>query len=129
MTLAAFFKSWFWFAIMAAPFFGAIISFALSIYISRRHLDAMIEALKGSRHIAIGAAALLPNGLFGRFLMILKICGALTWPGPFIRAGEMNEDEIRAFPRHLRNWIKAKIWLNVVGFSWGCTVALIIKFL
>lgn len=127
MTLAEFFKSWFWFAIVVAPLPLAPISFALSVYISRRHLDEMVDAFQRSRHIVIGAAALMPNGLFGRFLMILKIGGAITWPGPLVRAGEMDPDEIRAFPRHLRRWIRAKMWITIIGFSWGCTVGLIIK--
>lgn len=103
------------------------VSIGLSVYISRRHLDEMVNAFPRSRHIVIAAAALMPSGLFGRFLMILKIGGAITWPGPFIRAGEMNAEEIRAFPPHLRNWIRAKICINIVAFSWGCTVGLIVK--
>lgn len=128
MTLAEFFKSWFWFAIVIAPVPLVPVSFGLSVYISRRHLDEMVNAFPQSRHIVIGAAALMPNGLFGRFLMILKIGGAITWPGLFVRAGEMDAEEIRAFPPHLKKWINTKIWLNIVSFSWMCTVALILKF-
>jgi len=120
---------WLIILITGFPLVLVVISFALSIYISRCHLDAMVEALKGSRHIAIGAAALLPNGLFGRFLLIAQIYGAVTWPGPLIRAGEMDPDEIRALPRHLRNLIKAKVWLTAGGFLWGCTAGFLIKFL
>jgi len=103
------------------------ISVGLSVYISRHHLDEMVSAFPRSRHIVIGAAALMPSGLFGRFVMILKIGGAITCPGPMVRAGEMEAEEIRAFPPHLRKWIKAKIWITIVGFTWGCTVGLVIK--
>lgn len=103
------------------------ISVGLSVYISRHHLDEMVSAFPRSRHIVIGAAALMPSGLFGRFVMILKIGGAITCPGPMVRAGEMEAEEIRAFPPHLRKWIKAKIWITIVGFTWGCSVGLIIK--
>jgi len=127
MTLAEFFKSWFWFAIVIAPVPFVPVSIGLSVYISRRYLDEMVKAFPRSRHIVIGAAALMPNGLFGRFVMILKIGGAITWPGPMVRAGEMDAEEIRAFPPHLRKWISAKMWITIVGFSWMCTVALIIK--
>jgi hypothetical protein len=127
MTLAEFFKSWFWFAIVIAPVPFVPVSVGLSIYISRRYLDEMVSAFPKSRHVVIGAAALMPSGLFGRFVMILKIGGAITWPGPMVRAGEMDAEEIRAFPPHLRKWIRAKMWITIVGFSWGCTVGLIIK--
>lgn len=127
MTLAEFFKSWFWFAIVIAPVPFVPISIGLSVYISRRYLDEMVNAFPRSRHIVIGAAALMPGGWFGRFVMILKIGGAITWPGPMVRAGEMDAEEIRAFPPHLRKWIRAKMWITIVGFSWGCTVGLIIK--
>jgi len=127
MTLAEFFKSWFWFAIVVAPVPFAPVSFALSVYISQHHLDEMVKAFPRSRHIVMAAAVMMSNGLFGRFVMILKIGGAITWPGPMVRAGEMDAEEIRAFPPHLRRWIRAKMWITIVGFSWGCTVGLIIK--
>jgi hypothetical protein len=118
---------WLGLFVVGFPFVLAVMSFTFSVYISRRHLDAMVAALKGSRHIATGAAGLLPNGLFGRFLLIARISGAVTWPRGLILLGEMDAREVQAFPRHLKSMINLKLLLSVGALLWGSIVAVLLK--
>lgn len=85
-----FWSSWFAFALLAGPILLCFVSLAFSLYLSRRHLDAMLEALKGSRYLAVWAAGLRGHGWFGRFMLTAKVSGMVTWPGPGIRAGELD---------------------------------------
>jgi hypothetical protein len=122
-----FWSSWFAFALLAGPILLAFMSIAFSLYLSRRHLDAMLEALKNSRHIAVWAPGLLENGWFGRFMLTAKVSGIVTWPGPLIRAGELDPDEIRNFPAHLRRLLTAKNVLNGIILVWGAVAFVLLK--
>jgi len=44
--------------VFGGPILLCLVSLAFSLYLSRRHLDAMPEALKGSRYLAVWAAGL-----------------------------------------------------------------------
>lgn len=122
-----FWSSWFAFALLAGPILLAFMSIAFSLYLSRRHLDAMLEALKNSRHIAVWAPGLLDNGWFGRFMLTAKVSGIVTWPGPLIRAGELDPDEIRNFPAHLKRLLTAKNVLNGIILVWGAVAFVLLK--
>jgi hypothetical protein len=122
-----FWSSWFAFALLAGPILLAFMSIAFSLYLSRRHLDAMLEALKNSRHIAVWAPGLLENGWFGRFMLTAKVSGIVTWPGPLIRAGELDPDEIRNFPAHLRRLLTAKNVLNGIILVWGAVAFVLLQ--
>jgi len=113
--------------VFGGPILLAIISLAFSLYLSRRHLDAMLEALKGSRYIAVWAAGLESLGWFGRFMLTAKVSGMVTWPGPGIRAGELESDEIRNFPAHLQRLLTAKNVLNGIILAWGAVAFVLLK--
>ena len=123
----AFWSSWFAFALLAGPILLAVITLAFSFYLSRFHLDAMIEALKGSRYIAVWATGLQNHGWFGRFMLTAKVSGMVTWPGPGIRAGELESDEIRNFPAHLQRLLTAKNVLNGIILAWGAVAFVLLK--
>jgi len=113
--------------VFGGPILLAIISLAFSLYLSRRHLDAMLEALKGSRYITVWAAGLESLGWFGRFMLTAKVSGMLTWPGPGIRAGELDSDEIRNFPAQLQRLLTAKNVLNGIILAWGAVAFVLLK--
>ncbi|MCO7543717.1 hypothetical protein [Stutzerimonas nitrititolerans] len=123
----AFWSSWFAFALLAGPILLAVITLAFSFYLSRFHLDAMIEALKGSRYIAVWATGLQNHGWFGRFMLTAKVSGMVTWPGPGIRAGELDPDEIRNFPRYLKRLVVAETVLHGVILVWGVIVSVLLQ--
>ncbi|NQD94895.1 hypothetical protein HP532_19795 [Pseudomonas sp. CrR25] len=113
--------------VFGGPILLAFGSIAFSLYLSRRHLDAMLEALKGSRHIAVWAPGLLHQGWFGRFMLTAKVSGIVTWPGPLIRAGEVDPEEIRNFPAHLKRLLTAKNVLNGIIVAWSVVAFALLK--
>src|SRR5690606_32453707 len=113
--------------VFGGPILLAAISLAFSLYLSRCHLDAMLDALQSSRYIAIWAAGLQDHGWFGRFMLTAKISGMLTWPGPGIRAGELNANEVRNFPRHLKHLVTTETVLHCVILVWGAIAFVLLK--
>ena len=122
-----FWSSWFAFALLAGPILLCLVSLAFSLYLSRRHLDAMLEALKGSRYIAFWAAGLRERGWFGRFMLAAQIRGMVMWPGPGIRAGEVTADEIRNFPVHLKRLLVAETVLHGFILVWGAVAFVLLQ--
>ena len=118
-----------WAAILfvGGPFLLSIVTFAYSLYLSR-HLDAMLEALKNSRHIVIWGAGLRHQGWFGRLMLVAKIGGMVMWSGPGIRAGEMDPDDIKNFPPHLKQLLKIKIVISGVIVAWGAIACVLVKY-
>ncbi|MNY27500.1 hypothetical protein D3C86_1614110 [compost metagenome] len=114
-----FWKSWLAFWFLAGPILLAIASTAFSLYLSRHHLDAMMEALKNSRYIYIWGAGLRKQGWFGRLLLIAKIAGMVTMPRASIRIGELDPEDIKNFPPHLKRLLKIKAVMLVGIAFWG----------
>ncbi|UVJ45641.1 hypothetical protein NVV94_08855 [Pseudomonas sp. LS1212] len=117
-----------WAAIMfvGGPFLLILVSFAYSLYLGR-HLDAMLKALKNSEHIAIWSAGLRYQGWFGRIMLIAKITGMVTWPGPGIRAGVMDPVDIKNFPPHLKRLLNIKIVISGIILVWGAIAFTLVK--
>lgn len=105
--------------VFGGPLLLILVGMAFSLYIDRRYLTDMLEALKNSRHIVIWAAGLSNQGRLGRLMLIAKICGLVLWPKSGIRAGELDPDEIRNFPVHLKRLLIAKTALIGITLVWG----------
>jgi hypothetical protein len=122
-----FWSSWFAFALLAGPLLLILVGIAFSLYIDRRYLVDMLEALKNSRHIVVWAAGLSSQGRLGRLMLIAKICGMVLWPKSGIRAGELDPDEIRNFPVHLKRLLIAKTALMGITLVWGILAYALLK--
>ena len=122
-----FWSSWFAFALLAGPILLAFMSIAFSLYLSRRHLDAMLEALKNSHYLAFWAAGLRDDDWFRRFTLAAQIRGMVMWPGALIRAGEVDPDEIRNFPAHLKRLLVAETVLHGIILVWGVVAFVLLK--
>jgi hypothetical protein len=118
-----------WIAIIVAggPILLSYVSFSYSLYLSRRHLNSLLAALKGSRHIVISAAGLLQRGWFGRLLLVAKITFMVMWPGPGLRAGDLDPDEIRNFPPYLKRLLRIKFVMWWVVLVWGAAMYALVK--
>jgi hypothetical protein len=118
---------WAFLLVNGGPFLLGLVSIAFSFYMSRRHVDDMLEALKNSRHIVIWGAGLRHQGWFGRLMLVAKIGGMVMWSGPGIRAGEMDPVDIKNFPPHLKRLLKAKMVLTGVIVVWLAIVVVLVK--
>src|SRR5690606_41188417 len=65
--------------------------------------------------------------IFGRLMRIAKICVMVLCPKSGIRAGELDPDDIRNFPVHLKRLLIAKTTLMVITLVWGVLAYALLK--
>lgn len=108
--------------VIGGPILLGVVNFAYSVYLSRRHLDAIKKALKNSRYIYIWGSSLGTRGLIWTLLEVVKITGMITMPKTYIRLGDLDPMDADNFPPHLKRLLQIKavmligagIWLGVV---------------
>ncbi|WP_228761536.1 hypothetical protein [Pseudomonas sp. MPC6] len=103
-------------------------SFAFSLYLSRRHLDAMMEALKTSRYLYVWGSGLRGQGWFGGVVLVTKIAGIVVMPGMYIRHGEVDPVEIKNFPPRLKRLLIIYVVMVAVAIIWIAIGVMLLKF-
>ncbi|MBH1967661.1 MAG: hypothetical protein I8H81_05685 [Pseudomonadales bacterium] len=119
-----------WMAIVFAggPILLGCVGIALCVYLSRRHLDAIVDALKNSRYLYIWAQGWRRQGWIGECVLINRVAGIVVWPQYYIRCGDVDPLEIRRFPSHLKKLLTAYVVTVVVTIVWMFIVYLLVKF-
>lgn len=93
-----------WLAILflGSPFVLICLSLGFTFYLSRRYLDAMIEALPNSRYLYLWGPGLRRSGWFGRFWLMNSIAQMVLCAPIHIRGGDIDPVDIQNFPVHLK---------------------------
>lgn len=94
-----------------------IVGIAYSLYLSR-HLDAMMEALKNSRYIYIWGPGLRNQGWFGCLMLVAKVASMVMMPLTSIRMGDLDSQDEKNFPPHLRRLLKVKAVILLISGVW-----------
>lgn len=128
MTAEEFWRSWLLFWLLAGPLLLAAVNFAYSLYLSRRHLDAIKEALKNSRYIYLWGPSLGKRGLIWSLLEIAKITQIIIYPRSSLHIGELDPDDLEQFPPRLRRLLKIKSIMLIVNGVWVVAVFVLLKF-
>lgn len=128
MTAEEFWRSWLLFWLLAGPLLLAAVNFAYSLYLSRRHLGAIKEALKNSRYIYLWGPSLGKRGLIWSLLEIAKITQIIIYPRSSLHIGELDPDDLEQFPPRLRRLLKIKSIMLIVNGVWVVAVFVLLKF-
>ncbi|HEF4761120.1 TPA: hypothetical protein SAN82_003571 [Pseudomonas putida] len=112
-----------WLAILflSSPIVLCYLFVAFNLYLSRRYLDAMMEALPNSRYLYLWGPYWLNSGWFGRFWLMNRVAAMVAMPSTHIRWGDVDPIDLQSFPRHLKRLIRihsvllygAGIWMLV----------------
>nr|WP_314614730.1 hypothetical protein [uncultured Pseudomonas sp.] len=62
-----------------------------------------------------------------RYFLVGAIGGLVTFPQFVLRRGQLNADELRAFPPNLKRRLAISSWLIIIGFGWMVIAALLLK--
>lgn len=103
------------------------INIAFNMYLIRRHLDAMMDALPNSRYIYIWRGA-RTQGWFGGMLLVNKIAGMIVFPKSNIRTGDFDKDDIANFPPHLKRLLKIDTAMLIGSIAWFLVASTLLKF-
>lgn len=114
--------------VVGGPILLSYVSFFYSLYLSRCHMNRLLQALNRSRHIIISAAGMMQSGWFNRLLLVAKITFMVTWPSPGLRTGDLDPDDIRNFPLDLKRLLKVKAILTCVILIWGSIAFVLVIF-
>ncbi|WP_421556653.1 hypothetical protein [Pseudomonas kitaguniensis] len=128
MTSDEFWKSWLAFWIVAGgPGLLALVGLSFSLYLTRRHLDAMKEALKNSLYIYIWGDSLGKRGVIWSLLEMSKIAGMITMPKAYIRLGDLDPVDLENFPPYLKRLLVIVTAMIFTPVIWMVVVAVVLK--
>ena len=113
--------------VAGGPTVLGFVNIIFSLYLSRRHLDAMKESLKNSRYIYIWGPSLGKRGLICSAWEVMTIAGLVIWPKAHIRVGDVDPVDVENFPPHLKRLLIAKVAMAIITLAWAAIVALLIK--
>lgn len=103
---------------LVSPFILGGIGLLIGLYLGYSHrLPLMLEALKNSKDI-IFWSWLKDAGPFGRVLLLARISATIVAPSPFLKRGLADYDDLRNFPRPLKNWLVLMISLLLIASIW-----------
>ena len=88
----------------------------------------MAEALKNSRYMYIWGEGWRRQGWFGAMILISRISNMVMMPRVYIRAGDVDPDDIKHFPPHLKRLLKVKSVLLVGAGVWLVILYMLVKF-
>ena len=91
---------------LAGPFLVIYAQLVFNLYLIRRHLDDMIDALPNSRYIYIWGESLRKQGWYGGMILLTKIGGMVMWPKAYIKLGDLDSADIANFPPHLKRLLR-----------------------
>lgn len=119
-----------WIAMKATggPILLAAAGITFSLYLSRRHLDSIKEALKNSRFIYIWGTSLGKRGVIWSLLEISKIAGMVTLPKASIRIGELDPGDLENFPPHLKRLLTINMMMLIGSVFWAAVAAILVEF-
>lgn len=128
MTTEEFWGSWLAIFFLAGPILIGFSDTAYSLYLSRRHLDPIKEALKNSHYIYLWGPSLGKRGLMWSLLEISKIAGMILMPKASLRIGELDPGDLENFPPYLKRLLKTNFSIMIAGAVWLLAVAVLLEF-
>lgn len=115
-------------AFLAGPFLVGLPGVAMSLYIaSTREFHIMLSAIQSSPWFEQQKRGWGIGGLKSRWMLVCFVCGLLLLPGPHIRRGELDINELRNFPRGLKRRMLGSVWLTIIGFTWMLVAFVLIR--
>ncbi|PRA46507.1 hypothetical protein CQZ98_23625 [Pseudomonas sp. MYb115] len=109
--------TWAVLACNGGPLLLGTLGIAYSLYLGR-HLDTMMEALKNSRHIYIWGPGLRNQGWLGCLMLVAKIASMVMMPRISIRMGDLDPNDEKNLPTHLKRLLKIKAVILVISGVW-----------
>lgn len=113
--------------VVGGPILLGIVNLVFSSYLSYRHLDAIMGALKSCRFIYIWGPAWRNRGWFGGFVLISVIAGIVVWPKADIRYGRLDSTDIENFPPRLKRLLVIYVSMMIITVVWMGGAYLLLK--
>ena len=90
-----------------------LIGLAIALHMAYTQIDLMLGYLKNCTAI-MARAPLKHGGPWGRLLLIGGISGVLTFPGPYLKRGELCAEDLKDFPITLKRKLVVMQWCIII---------------
>ncbi|MGO4309534.1 hypothetical protein AB4Z35_06570 [Pseudomonas sp. KB_15] len=80
-----------------------------ALYLAHTRMDLMLEKLKNCTAIMV-RAPLRHGGCWGKVLLVGGISGIVTFPGFYLKRGELSIDDLQKFPVTLKRMLIVLQW-------------------
>lgn len=98
-----------------------------SIYISKKYLPNLLEALPNSPYAQSLSRNISQKSLTSRALTFSLIAGLTLFKKSFVRTGDLCQSDIENFPRKLERIIKIEFSLAITALTWMILIGLLFK--
>lgn len=113
---------------VVAPVVIALLGVAINIYSTvTRDYHVICSSITSSPYIEGLKVTWGASHLKWRFCLVCAIGGIVNFPGSALRRGQLDADELNAFPPKLKRRLALSLWLTLTGFSWMVLAATLIK--
>lgn len=102
---------------------GLFIWIGVGLYMANTQLDLMLGHLKNCPSVN-RLVSLKHGGLWGKLLLVGSISGVVTFPGFYLKRGEVIDADLTQFPEQLKRKLILFQWVGIVLLSslflmWG----------
>ncbi|WP_045882029.1 hypothetical protein [Pseudomonas chlororaphis] len=97
---------------------GAFVWIGVALHMAYTQLDELLDHLKNCSAI-MARAPLWHGGPWGKLLLIGGISGIVTFPGFYLKRGELSAADLNNFPLPFRRKLAALQWsvIGLLGFA------------
>jgi hypothetical protein len=128
MTSIDTWSPWIALTVTGGPILVGILNIAYGLYLSHRHLDAMMQSLKNSRFIYSWGPGWRSQGWLGGFVLVSTIAGMVVWPKDYIRYGKVAFEDIENFPPGLKRLLVIYVTGVIVSLTGMAIAYLLVTF-
>lgn len=115
-------------AILLSPFVIGIPGLVLSaVSTLTRDYDIACSAITSNPYFERIKRAWGGGSFKWRWMTLGTVSGLVTFPWLVLRKGQLDADELNAFPKSLKRRLKISAWLTVTGFIWMVIVWALFK--
>ncbi|MND70376.1 hypothetical protein D3C80_618780 [compost metagenome] len=105
------------FFFMLTPFSISLSGLAVLAFTAHRDLEKMKAVFPNSLCITNSIRLWAGFSFASRVMQTSTIAGAVLWPKPLIRLGELDPDELRNFPVSLKRRLAISLYLIIIGMA------------
>ena len=111
--------------IVLLDFIGVVIWISICLHLAYTKMDLILDHLKNCSAIR-ARASLQYGGPWGKLLLIGGISGIITFPGFYLKRGELSPEDLASFPLLLKRKLVILQWsvigLLIVMFGFGLAI-------
>ncbi|QPN43243.1 hypothetical protein I5S86_16935 [Priestia aryabhattai] len=111
------------------PFVISLAGIAMNVYITlTRDYDVVCSSITSNSYVEALKVTWGTSSFKWRFLLVCTIGNLINFPGFVLRRGQVDAEELKAFPAALKRRLAISAWLTIIGFGWLTVAALVMKF-